>query len=124
MNYIKYYKKKLNLPNYNTKLWHIHHIDMDRNNNDIENLVCIPKKLHEKLHASYSNVSELSKEKILDIGCIIAPCYYDDINEYLKVKNELYGFILARNFLNKKQIDCECYASIIVCTAKNLGYEV
>lgn len=124
MNYIKFYKKKLGIPNYNTNLWHIHHINMNRNDNSIENLVCIPKKLHEKLHSTYCKVSGLSRENILDIGYFLCPDDFQRIKDYLEVKNELFGFILARKYLENKQIGWETYATMLVHTALNLGYEV
>ena len=33
--------------------WHIHHIDGDRKNNDIDNLIAIPPKLHVWIHDVY-----------------------------------------------------------------------
>ena len=30
--------------------FHVHHIDLDRTNNDIENLMILPKKLHSSYH--------------------------------------------------------------------------
>lgn len=46
-----FYQKKTNkiIPNN----FEIHHIDLDYTNNDILNLVAIPKKLHQKYHHLY-----------------------------------------------------------------------
>lgn len=38
----------------------IHHIDGDRNNNDIRNLLMLPRYLHSKYHAHKSKVENIS----------------------------------------------------------------
>lgn len=38
--------------------WEIHHIDYNHYNNDIENLVALPKELHRKLHQSYDKLCQ------------------------------------------------------------------
>ena len=35
----------------------MHHIDLDRKNNDIENLVAIPKELHQEYHKLINKVN-------------------------------------------------------------------
>lgn len=47
-NYRKIYEEKcgIKIPDG----YDIHHIDFDRNNNDITNLVMLPKKLHQEYH--------------------------------------------------------------------------
>lgn len=35
--------------------WHVHHIDGDKNNNDIENLIALPPKLHFKTHQKHGS---------------------------------------------------------------------
>lgn len=47
-DYRKKYKKYYNIEFSNKYV--IHHIDMDRTNNDISNLVLLPKELHGKYH--------------------------------------------------------------------------
>ena len=48
MNYRKLYEEHhdLKIP----KDWDIHHIDADRENNKINNLIMLPSKLHQALH--------------------------------------------------------------------------
>lgn len=48
MNYRKFYKTALGV-DVSTK-FDIHHIDFDRNNNSITNLVALPRKLHQDYH--------------------------------------------------------------------------
>lgn len=42
--------------------WDVHHIDRDRTNNDIDNLMCLPKDEHTKLHAAEAAEEVLPKE--------------------------------------------------------------
>lgn len=53
-NYIKIYENETGhkIPNN----FHIHHIDLNHNNNDITNLVMLPKELHIKYHSYLSNL--------------------------------------------------------------------
>lgn len=47
-NYRKYYKEYYGI-DFGSE-YDIHHIDFDRNNNSIENLLLLPKSLHNKYH--------------------------------------------------------------------------
>jgi hypothetical protein len=53
-NYRKFYEEQTGkkIP----KDFDVHHIDFNRNNNDIINLVAIPKKLHKKYHAIIAQI--------------------------------------------------------------------
>lgn len=46
-----------------SKDYHIHHIDLDHSNNDIENLMIVPKELHEVYHECLVNVQMLTEGK-------------------------------------------------------------
>ena len=50
MNYVTEYQKKLGLY-FDSKIYQVHHIDLNRENNDIKNLVLIPTLLHQKFHS-------------------------------------------------------------------------
>lgn len=56
MNYKKFYEECTwkRIPRW----FHVHHIDHNRDNNDIENLVAIPNDLHWKYHNSCSERSQ------------------------------------------------------------------
>ena len=62
MNYRTFYEKhyKLKIP----KNWEIHHIDADRKNNNINNLIMLPKKLHRALHKHIGLLSKNNSKKI------------------------------------------------------------
>ena len=48
------------------KDYQIHHIDLNHNNNDINNLMIIPKELHEKYHKALYNVELMSEGNRLE----------------------------------------------------------
>lgn len=48
MNYRKFYKDYYNIDF--DKTFQVHHLDFDRNNNDISNLLLLPKELHQRYH--------------------------------------------------------------------------
>tara|TARA_S200002703_G_C3736998_1_gene226584 strand:- start:674 stop:880 length:207 start_codon:yes stop_codon:yes gene_type:complete len=58
MNYRKLYENKIGkIPND----WEIHHIDFNHNNNNIDNLIAIPKIVHVVIHQTgYLNRSEIN----------------------------------------------------------------
>lgn len=68
------------------KIYHIHHIDHDHSNNDIENLQCLTKEEHLKLHGNYNHfghgkpeysavksIEEIGIEDTYDITCFDNP---------------------------------------------------
>lgn len=48
MDYRRYYKQRYGIEFGSD--YEIHHIDMNRSNNDIKNLILLPKELHHKIH--------------------------------------------------------------------------
>ena len=70
-------KDCLKLKNYRTKYkryydidfssdYDIHHIDFDRTNNEIDNLILLPKMLHQKYHFLINSVSEIKLGEKID----------------------------------------------------------
>lgn len=51
MNYRKLYAEYFNIEI--PSEYDIHHIDFDKNNNDIKNLLLLPKDLHRRLHVCF-----------------------------------------------------------------------
>lgn len=94
MDYVKFYKKITNT-NHNTKKYSIHHIDENRENNDISNLVMLPKKLHLKYH---------SLKKCIDAGGLTIETRILSMSESGYGCNEYYLNLM------KKFIECwkEC----------------
>ncbi len=52
MNYRKYFKEYYGIDF--SKEYEVHHIDLNRENNDIRNLMLLPKTLHRKYHMALS----------------------------------------------------------------------
>lgn len=102
-NYRKYYQEyySINLD----KDFEIHHIDYDRENNNISNLVALPKKLHHKLHCNrnelimYFNGSKIRLEELQTFGCHNNSATIIDaiIGFYQAIKESIY-------YMGKKEI--------------------
>ena len=56
IDYRKLYKEYYNIEFSN--LYEIHHIDRNRENNSIENLILLPKELHSKYHKTFPPIVE------------------------------------------------------------------
>lgn len=85
MNYRKLYEKEchIKIP----KNYEIHHIDMNRENNDITNLVMLPKKLHKQYHYRLTILRSFPAEINTKITSVIEGGYgYNDwfIKEYFE----------------------------------------
>lgn len=49
MDYVKFYKQELGI-SFSGKKYDIHHIDQNRDNNSLDNLLLLPKRLHHQYH--------------------------------------------------------------------------
>ena len=68
-SYRKFYEKKLNIKI--PKGYEIHHIDENRKNNQINNLVMLPKELHKKYHNIKEQIQGITFEfnyKLMRLG--------------------------------------------------------
>lgn len=77
MNYRKFYKEFYGIEFTNNFV--IHHINGDRYNNDISNLILLPRKLHTQYHRC------LNFLKVPKIGSTITDLHLD-LNNYSKLK--------------------------------------
>lgn len=103
-DYKKIYSENMNGLKWNTKLFVIHHIDLNHNNNDFNNLVLIPAKLHQKFHTAL-----IQFNNVKDMVDITSPkpeyhnvlCMYDFyFSEFLKLKFELsYFWTMKQEYL-------------------------
>lgn len=82
----------------------IHHIDGNRNNNDISNLLMIPKKLHAKYHMmKTSALAIFGKEIPIDMNeweLLMLKHYIDSIIEmktYINLKYSIYSSIWSNS---------------------------
>ena len=81
---------------------HIHHLDHDRNNNELNNLVAVPKKLHEEYHRLHSEMKFHDfKIPSLMCGCHVNGNSYllGIATEYIDVLNECMGWVTKRDMV-------------------------
>jgi hypothetical protein len=83
---------------WDSKLFEVHHIDRDRENNDINNLVLVPKKLHREYHKYLSMIEWdiKSPEDFYNINQTDITHFYQ-YQEFLKIKSDLMLYVLLRN---------------------------
>ena len=51
INYIKLYESHYGIT-WNRQKYQVHHIDCNRENNNIDNLILLPKELHQRIHTT------------------------------------------------------------------------
>tara|TARA_R110002153_G_scaffold68962_3_gene182845 strand:+ start:1312 stop:1779 length:468 start_codon:yes stop_codon:yes gene_type:complete len=100
MNYRKLYENY-----YNLKIpfnWEIHHIDANRENNDIKNLIMLPKQLHRALH---NYVGLLPKKELKQIRLWFKKIKSPISNTYLgyKLKKQVAKLNLSKNIINENK---------------------
>lgn len=91
MSYRSIYEKMINqkIP----KGYEIHHIDMNRNNNQFANLVMLPKKLHQNYHRTlehlkYQEHIEVKIKSVLENGNGINSNYLRALEDFVNVWEE------------------------------------
>lgn len=87
MNYRKKYKDYFKI-HFGSE-YDIHHIDFNHENNDIDNLLLLPKKLHRKLHDA-KNIH----------ACIVE----NDNNIFADIVNQVTCSIMAKSLLEVSNI--------------------
>ena len=96
MNYRKLYIKKIGeIPSD----WEVHHIDGNRQNNSIKNLVALPIKLHKRLHTRQAMYFR-ARDLITNLYYVTSnekKYYIENFHAYLDVRNEVYEYIILRN---------------------------
>jgi len=83
--------------------WHIHHIDLDRENNDVDNLIALPKEVHQKYHFYLTSISvPTTKNKIfLDVSFNLNTFYFSR-QDYFNLIDIIYDstiYLDLKNFL-------------------------
>lgn len=103
MHYRKIYENKVSiLP----KDFEVHHLDCNRENNDIYNLVHLPKKIHSKLH-SIKNRYDKSITSINEYKYFYTSekkKYLKYIEDYIDFKTKILSFYISERdmlILNK-----------------------
>lgn len=103
MNYRKIYEMTLmeKIP----KNFEIHHIDLNHNNNDIKNLIAIPKSLHQNFHKCINDIErerikcDFEFEDLYKVGgnyaltwCVIT----QTMENYLLYAKEIHSYIVKK----------------------------
>jgi len=102
MNYKKIYENYYNIKI--LKAWDIHHIDGNRENNNIKNLISIPREFHKALHNWVGLIPENYISNLLN--------WY--MNQNKKFSPKALGYYLAVKFKRmntdkKLEISCKNY---------------
>jgi hypothetical protein len=110
INYVNLYKKELEIQ-FNSSKYEIHHIDLNRKNNKIKNLLLLPRKLHRQYHY-YLQVIEAGKKHLNEIKYInggYPDDYYQtfcrDITSLLEVKKDIRKWADFKMYLEDKLLN-------------------
>lgn len=105
MDYRKYYKEYFKIEISND--YDVHHIDMDRSNNNISNLILIPKRLHKKYHYA---VRALMSYNIKDNKYMIDPTELIESDSFrIKAINTFHDAIEEMNYWNLAKVSRYTY---------------
>lgn len=106
--YEKIYKNATHIDYWSSE-YEIHHKDLNHSNNDITNLLLIPKKLHRRFHNLYNRLNpffeDISKPQSYGCGLLISG---EDLSEYLEIKAALYCFTELKNLLINQNYPVGC----------------
>lgn len=103
MTYRKFYEKELGL--ILPRGFDVHHIDQNRNNNFLENLVAIPKEIHQGYHKTHRNVLVWKIDGVsIPLGHGIPGNLYfetalDFLNQHAFYRREVCKWIDYKHFL-------------------------
>lgn len=101
MDYRSFYFEKVG--SYDFKMsFDIHHIDGNRRNNKIENLVALPTEIHRLYHLRHSDLWPIDKFKetkgILTKGHRYLPAAFELLRKYMDIHNVVCQWIDYRDF--------------------------
>lgn len=86
-----------------SKEYDIHHINFDRNNNEIDNLILLPKKLHNKYHSLCNMLfgETIGTEKKIDVslGLYNVSHTADILEKFAKTLKEMKEWTIYKNDL-------------------------
>ena len=103
-DYRDFYKSYYGI-DFDGKEFEVHHIDLDRGNNDIKNLILLPKKLHERYHELLPYVQSLIADRavktIIDMNNG-QTLYYDEMKEFCEIMIEINTWKLKKSNMDMK----------------------
>lgn len=89
MNYRKLYAKHYGItipPEYD-----VHHIDFNRNNNDIKNLILLPKELHQRIHNCSLTNGAINTNDLFRFSCCANQLWDSIMAQALKDAANIYA---------------------------------
>ena len=97
MNYRKFYEKETGhaIP----IGYEIHHIDENRDNNKIYNLVMIPKELHEKLHKNFNELKRFGIQNVLQPSNDYRLPYFELLENHCNNLREVNKYVRLRDVM-------------------------
>ena len=118
-DYKKYYAQYYNIE-WDSNLFDVHHIDRNRNNNNIRNLVLLPKGLHRELHKVYNELDRVltstndlllivAKESLNPYGGYMVS---DAISNYLYILTTCGKWGLKKSFNYGRPLDSKTHIII------------
>ena len=78
----------------------IHHMDHNRNNNEISNLVSIPRKLHKRYHAFYNFISQHENPLQMIRNITI---FKDYLDKFENAYSEIIFYCNTRGYTQKER---------------------
>ena len=102
-DYRKQYKQHYNIEFDNS--YDIHHIDFNKENNDIRNLLLLPKKLHLEYHSNLEKIDPLWKQGIVSINPKLEVATYAHLLETKRLLNTIDKCMEWVNY--KQMLDIE-----------------
>lgn len=97
-DYKQIYSENMNDLFWDSTVYDVHHIDFNRSNNNFENLVLLPKKLHHKFHFFYTGIKNESFENLSDLN---SQSHYtlERLSDFFNTKNEVLEMLDLKNQL-------------------------
>ena len=88
MNYRKLYEKHygINIP----PEYDIHHIDFNRDNNNIGNLILLPNELHRRIHKCFLSNGGINTNNLFKFSCCANQLWDSIMSEALKDAAKIY----------------------------------
>lgn len=112
----EYYKGKIE------KNCEIHHIDFNKENNDISNLQMLTKKEHKKIHKLLTEKQKEKRKKNLEINARPKAIEWHKSEEGRKLAKELYEKYGKYNFTKREEMICQNCGNKFIGISKKSKY--
>jgi hypothetical protein len=108
-DYRRIYEKAFGIT-WDRKLYEVHHIDQNRQNNDISNLLLLPKELHQRLHYRLYSIELIKDMTLIEVirtlaskaQSTVSMCYYD-LSRVIDYMDEVSFWVMLKEFRYSKE---------------------